>query len=86
VACSELLGDADEYLLLEGCSSPNSFIQTRTYNKIGSTNYFKVVVKNADVGALSSIIENRGTSAGTILRYYDVVKGSNKINGLDKDD
>jgi hypothetical protein len=50
------------------------FVQTNTYQGLGETMYFKIVVNNfrSDPNKLKQISYNRGTDINTILESYDI--------------
>jgi hypothetical protein len=50
------------------------FVQTNTYQKLGETIYFKIVVNHfrSDPNMLKQISYNRGTDIKTILESYDI--------------
>jgi hypothetical protein len=55
-------------------SDPGYYVRKMTYNNLGETAYFKIVVNHfrSDPNMLKQISYNRGTDINTILESYDI--------------
>jgi ubiquitin len=77
-ACMELLGDEPNALLLStnkgkriADNSLNNAVSSKTFDGIGETKYFKVLVKDSGK-SVAELSKNRGTAINTISSNYDV--------------